>query len=854
MAEPARQSRPEIEPNIRPNLHVIKGGGESTDERGNLAEVPGNETAEDLSDQEQRFGVIQGGGESTDERANLKSVPTDNIDKTRDQEQNGKWANNVNGSVGAKKQPFSWKGELRKRGPLGFIGLLLLGGGGAGLVGISSLLPISITEEYTNDTNDPNSSQQVKTINLFGTKLGGLQKKLSVCNSVVSIRCKFNTLDQDTVKKFEDKGFQFDGKENVGERVGVTTIKFPGQDGTPGGGPKASSIQELNSILKSDVDAASHFNAAYSLKNSIFLGKFFDGILSDLHLSKAKKISGNTSDEADKSFNDAMKQGASEDLTTSSVADNSDDKAKAAANATGNDTASAVNAALKAGKTVSHLSLKGSNGVLGPQLICLGYNMSTIISTSAKIVKAARYISFAMAILTLAASIKANAATGAEVQKGVDILAPSSYPDQVQDPDTGQMIDNPNKGKNALDSEAYKVVAYGDSINLSSIAKRLFIGGAFFGVLGTALSWINTHIGRSNMKTICKITNNTLTSIVSFLAAPVFSIALTGLFAILPVDQWAGDLVNAAIQAASGADITSSVKGVDAGNVLFIGTASLMGATSMHFGLKPGKLAAIRKNMADNQTAEQQQVAIEQYDARNTPFAFTNRYSFLGSIAYQFATTPSSTNVPFLSLISKAFAAFPVSLGSVVKSASAAYSMPVANYPDTRFNQCNNDPDYNDVGIQPDMGCVVRYVPGGPSADPNVVLDYMNTYQQIDDSGNAKPGSDFEKYLKYCVNRTDPWGSTSTNVEDMTDDPDWYTGKKCLDDTPENQMFSDYRGYNITNGTIDESPSTNASSTKQAFFDDPSSQSTAIANSGFNLSNLGSFLQSLVTGTGGTSI
>ncbi len=843
MAEPARQSRhEEIEPTIRPDLHVIQGDGDYTPERGNLSSVPDDNISEDLSEQEHRFGVIQGGGETTSERGDLHAVSTKNIDDTRDQEQNGRWKDNVS-STQPKKQAV--KGRIRKKGPLGFILLLLLGGGTFGFTGLAALLPIDIMEEFTNDTNDANSSQQIKTINLFGTKLGGLQKKFSACNSVVSIRCKFNTIDEETVKKFESKGFTFEGKTTQGSRVGVTAIKFPGEDGTPGSGPRASNVSELGSILKTDVEAASHFNAAYSLKNSFFLGKFFDGVLSGLHLTKAKKISGDTADEANKSFDEAVK-GQSEDLSTNAVADDSGDKTKAAANATGNDTASAINSAIKAGKTVTHLSLHGSNVVLGPQLICLGYNMGNIISTSAKVLKAARYMSFAMAILTLAASIKANQATGAEVQKGVDILAPSSFPDKIQDPETGQMIDNPNKGKNALDSEAYKVVAYGDSINLSSIAKRLFIGGAFLGALGTAMSWIKTHIGKETMRDVCKITNNTLTTVISFLAAPIFSVALSGLFAILPVEDWAGYLVNAAVQAAAGADITSSVAGVDAGNVLFIGTASIMGSAAMHFGLKPGKLDAIRKNMADNAAVEQQQVAIEQYDARNTPFAFTNRYSFLGSMMHQFATTPAATSVPFLSTFSKVFSALPTSLNSIVKNANAAYSMPVSNYSDTRFSQCTNDSDYNDAGIQPDMGCVVRTVPGGPSADPNKVLDYMETYQQIDVAGNPKPGSDYERYLKYCVNRTDPWGSTTVNAEDMTDSADWYTGKNCLPDTPQLEMFSDYTGYHPANDTIDESPGTNSPAT-QAFYDDPSQQAVGTTNP-FSLTTIGSLLHAIATG------
>jgi hypothetical protein len=780
-----------------------------------------NGLGQELKDAERRVGQ-EAGNAASGNTATDSTNASRNVSNAKNSEQ--AWNTNVSANnKSAKKQSFGEraKGFLKKKGPMTAIGGgLLTGGGFLGFFGLT-LMPVTIAEHFTNDTNDVNASSQHKSLNLLGKKLGGdVRKKLSICNKAISVRCKFNSLDKDLAAKYEEKGFKFGEKQvsTDGKRVTFTSIEFPT-------GEIAHNVQELTAILKNSAVANAAFNAVYSLKNSLFLvGNFFKGVLTGLNLTKQKKIEGKNKEEADKSFEDSAK-GEKGTVSTEAVGkeagDDASDEAKKEAQAAtdaGNDTSRQINEAISKGSKLKTLSLKITNALAIPQLACLTYNMSSFIATIAKIKKAMRFAAFAMIFLTMASAIKANASSEAEISKGMSILAPSTYPTKVEDPETGEMIDNPNIGKNALDAEAYKVVAYGDQINLTGLATRFFIASGFLGVLEKIVTWLNDNIGKEAIKLTCKAVNNKVVQIISFLAAPIFSAVILGITSVLPIEEWAAELVNVAIDAAAGVDLTTDVTGVDAGNVIFIGAAVIMGTSAMKFGLKPGKLKAIKANIAANNELNQQDIAMKTYEASKTPLDINNRYSFLGAMATSLADYMPSIQQPFISTIGKAFAAIPNSLTMLTNNTKAAYSMPTADYSETRFNQCKDDvyATLKDK-MDPDMFCAVRYVPN-EYVDSDVVLDYMENNSQIDEiSGDPKPDTYLEKYMKYCVNREDPWGSTSVAAEEQTDEATWYTGEKCMDDTKENQMSSEYVGYRTSQGTLDASGS--GSTSTSAFLD-----------------------------------
>jgi hypothetical protein len=735
------------------------------------------------------------------------------VDHIKEAEESSGWKTDV--SSNSKQEKGSFKSRVKgKKSALVAIITTLVTGAVLGTAGIQ-LAPQVIPQYFTNDLNDPNASQRRHAIGFWGSKPGDVQKKLSICGKTVSIRCKFNTLPVDVASQIETKngketGFKLIDRTEKDGRVAFSGIQFPD-------GQVSHNAAELNSKINSSLESGSSWNRfVYHLNNSFFnRGRFMANTLGDHDLTKKKKIEGETNDEARKSYEESTK-GEKGTLSTKAEPgkpgdDATEEEKRNAAenNSNGSATSDFINGKIGLGKSiVGKLDAGFGKGPAAlASTVCLMYNTANVISTGAKIIKLARYARFALIFLTLASAIAAGVATPAEVQTGMEVLIPSSYPTKVEDYDTGDQIDNPYIGLNAFDSEAFKVVAYGDQINLTGIATRLFVAGGTLGVIQTVVDWLNQHIGKKEIKTTCKILNSTAVTVISFLAAPLFSFAsmaaMSILTSIVPVDEMIKAVINKAIELVAGADLTTNIIGAEAGNVIFIGTAAIMGFAAAKYGMRPGKFADIKKNMADNYKVLERETAIAKYDASKTPFDITNRYSFLGSLSFQVAQFMPSLSNNITKSASKVLSALPSSVSMLTKNAEAAYSMPVSNYSESRFSQCK-DTAYADLGVAPDQFCTLRYVPFD-YVDPYTTLDYMEAKKQIDmTTGNPLPNTHLEKFTKYCANREDPMGSSSVALEDEeSGDGDWYTGKECMNDNEENKMASNYIGYHATQQIVD---------------------------------------------------
>lgn len=734
---------------------------------------------------------------------------TSNIDNTREAEST--WKNNYT-PKGKDWEKVTLK-SLKGKGPIAAISALItLVGALLGIAG-TSLGPVVIPNTAINDLNDSNASQQRHAVGFWGGKAGGnVQKKLSYCSGAISIRCKFNTLpntvaddiesrENTATGKREETGFKLVDKQTANNRTGFSGIQFPD-------GEIVRDAAQLNAKLKNDVQAASDWKKV-SDKNHFFnRGNFFPSLLAEWKLNKGKKIEGDNAEEAKKSYEEAVK-GEKGSLSTNPIhgpqGEGENDPGRKN-NENSDDASRFMNDRIASGeKLIGDIDSKLSSGPAGIAAgACLAYNASNTIAAGAKTIKLLRYARFALVFLTLAGAIYAGAATPAEVGQGMNILVPPSYPSQVEDPDSGEMIANPYAGLTAFDAEAFRAIAYGDEVDLVGIASRLFVAGGALGVIQTVVDWVNTYIGKEKVKTICSALNSTAATVISFLAAPAFAFLFTAIVSVLPVDEMVKAVVNQAIELVAGADLTTSIQGVEAGNVLIIGTGAIMGLAAARYGLKPGKFPEIKRNMAANYEFLERDTAIAKYDALKTPLDVKNQYSFLGSLAYQIASTTSSLRGSFTQKTTRLLSLLPSSLGAITKNANAAYSMPVANYTEKRFSQCK-DEAYAEAGITPDLFCMVRYVPFD-YVDPYTTLDYMEANKQIDlITGDALPGTHLEKFTRFCTKREDPVGSSSVPLEEEEDgiSSDWYTGKECTRDTEENKMASNYIGYHVTQQIVD---------------------------------------------------
>jgi len=310
MSEPARK-HPEIDPNIRPKLGVIEGGGESTSERGNLSEVQNdNATAQDLSSQERRFGVVEGGGESTPERGDLRSVKSG--------EEARSWSSSYDGSKAAQKQDTKTKVKLgiKRFSPAG-IALLLIGGGGilGGGGFFASIGGINFKEIVTQKLDSMTAVLTERSDQAFYLRLFSPPDPTSK-GCAIKVKCRYKGMTERQMQRLEIQGAQLVGKD--GKRV--TKNKF----GRYTGGQKLI-------LPNGDAVDATQFKAALrdaggkdvrSVLRGVFAPRYIswnDKIAKDIRIKKRMTSNGKWGKEGDEKEGQKQlaKAAAGEDVNAS---------------------------------------------------------------------------------------------------------------------------------------------------------------------------------------------------------------------------------------------------------------------------------------------------------------------------------------------------------------------------------------------------------------------------------------------------------------------------------------------------------------------------------------------------------
>ncbi len=355
---------------------------------------------------------------------------------------------------------------------------------------------------------------------------------------------------------------------------------------------------------------------------------------------------------------------------------------------------------------------------------------------------------------------------------------------------------------------------------------------------------------------------------------------------------------------------TSQTTGVAASDAIFAGTGEILGDMAMSRGMMPSNAAFMTEYLAHKDEVMKNYEEVARYNARKDPFNPYNRFSFLGSIVRNLTPTYSE-KAPLFAAISSGISLIRDGLKRLNPSANAIYYLQPDPFNPLRLN-CP-DPAYLAIGIMADVACNVRYSFSRLelAAQPDSVLDYMtkthsDVYQEkidelterqaqadpegdaeniarmigmvqavsqqpfIDEvTGRAIPGSEYDKFLQYCVNRQDPWGRSAMHIqyerlpddvveyrrddkkngvepvspldrgdpyevipligfpaitEGASSDQDWYTGKKC---TEQSEMLTNFRAYTMlcsVDGSLAGTPDctypdhSNVASTSNAFY------------------------------------
>lgn len=747
-----------------------------------------------------------------------------NIAKAREKEENP-MGYTGEGSAG-KKSKGGFFGRLKKTGPmLTVIGLLAGGGFGLTMIMSPGLMVIHMKEVLTDGLNDQIGASEVRSGHVMRSKLKGLQSSVGVCGPNVSIRCKFSSVGNKKLERLRNAGFEIDVEDSrlpgrsIPKKGGMF---FVDSDGTripiddPG---KLYRLAGSNSEIRGALRKA--FNPRFATLADATMMKVFSRI-PGLHKRQKVPVTADKA-EARKAIVESSRGdsgGVDKVGTADGDADDADD-------ADGRNRAN--NSADKANAEVDRVRSSGTKAVSGGVIrgigilgaadsICILKSTSRAIEIGAKVTRAVQLANFAMVVLTMADSMKASAPDLKPEQTEVvaDMLTATDTREFINiesaDPDIPGNISQPNPyfGKNAFDSNGFKLAAYNDTPEHNTGSIQFMLGGnGMLGVLAAA----NSAVSNSLSNAACNFVTSPVVRILGGVIGIGLGIASGG--ATIAVSVAASTAISAAIpyleniliDILAGMAVDENTAGPEAGDAIFAGTAFMLGAMAQTRGLQPMSLKnkSSKSYFALNERVKKEHAEYETQIAKSEPFNIYNQYSLLGSFARKLIPTTTKVSSTGASLIG--------SVSSLFSTAATGLS-PVATastFNEGRFNVCN-DSQYAAIGIDADAFCNVRYIMTDEelAMDSYANVEWMIENNQVDEeSGDAISGSDYELFLKNCVDRFDssrmtsvPFGLSGDDTEGRSDITD---GSECIDpssataDTASKTMpnISNFRVYTL---------------------------------------------------------
>lgn len=782
---------------------------------------PYSDNARDLYRQEQsaydrEFGDIANGYGKTgdDSQENAHIAKTKNIDATKAREQaGGGWTNNFSGGSTGKQSLTSRLKGFRKKGPMGaIIGVLVGGGGIFGMLLTPGIGIVQLKEVLTKDLNDQVAAMDVRTMHVFRAKLKSLKAGGAICSKGVKIRCKFTTMSKRQIQRFRNAGFEVETERTKPfGRQRITSMTA--RDGT-----KINDPGDLNRLARENVAIRSDLRRVFNPKFVGLSDSIAKKVFHRWNTDKTRKVSGNTDEERDKSVTNATageKVGLSPDGYRTDedgrnyVYDENGNKVYESGEGSDPDKFKEISEEkaenLKGIQEKVDESRAGSRAVGGMfkslgkgfsltgglDTACTMYNLARAVSAAAKITRAMQLVQFFMVFAVTADRIKAGDAEPKEVEYVGEKLAAVDTQKTVTNEDsiksisqegeiTTEAVPNPHYGENAYDSEGYEAAAYDDAPILPASALQFAVGGALSGKLASVLDKIVDKIGgRENVRSTCHIVQSWWARTAGLVAGIVSAAGSFG--ATFFISAGASLLVGFAqpfLEAAladivAGNVVNADTEGVDAGNAAFAGGGALLGSMAQHRGMQPASAEEFEDYSLVAQRVQNSYVAVETYEARDTPFDVMNQYSFLGSAVRKInpAVMQSSASV----------SAALINIPSILGTAFASI-VPHANADQTfnpeRFSRCN-DEGYRELGIDADVFCNPRYYMSDRALNmpTEEALNWMLEHDHITDDGEPK-SDEYKDWLKNCVNRTAGWGETES--DDNVGDAD--IGLYCVDD------------------------------------------------------------------------
>ncbi|MBC7565064.1 hypothetical protein H7100_02450 [Candidatus Saccharibacteria bacterium] len=755
------------------------------------------QAAKDLHSQEQQSGYDRDFDALTDPEhlkkngvQGDKGASNNDSDAVRNAEDEG---GNWDSSYGGKKSksgrtvtPMNVRAILKKRGPIGLIALLGLGGGIFGTVLFSpGILLVQMKEAIVSRTNTQFTTMDARSTRILGAKVKEL--KTGICGSKITVKCRYATMSDKQVKAFKDAGIDVKStKTSILGQAKPDSLEFGG---------KEINASNFDSEFKSNPEFRSALNKGYNPKFAGFTDSIWTRVAGRLGINKTKALPDGDTAAKEKALREQTKNGSKlaipkddgitcddngkctkdgKDGKPQELTPEEAEKARSVKKAVA---AAAEEAAQEVGqeaaKTIGEVA-KGTVGSVARFVsitgavddACGAYSSVRALGYAAKTVRAVQLAHYAMVFLNAADQIKAGTFSSADGAYLGGILTNVAY-----DAVSGA------KRKAAMDSFGMQYALYGVGGKSDSYVSQFMAGGGLTGDLIAVTDYINAVLGKTPLET-CRVFGNPAVQFgsiavgIGLMFVPGVNVALTAgniIKGVAAASVQVGLLIlPGLLKDVVAGTVTDGIMGEDSGNAIAGGGGKIMSDLSASGG---NGLLSVSDAIAYSETQNQALARYSEQDRLTAdPLDVTNSNTFIGSIVSKLL--PYSLNVKDVGGSFGNIGSFiGASFGSLIPKSSALSTEELRQ----SYTSCT-DIDYRSFEIATDPMCNPIY--GIPTEylykDPLQVADELINDKQIDEfTGAPIARSEYDSYVTNCSNRDRPIGDVG--VDFSQDD-----GKACI--------------------------------------------------------------------------
>lgn len=777
------------------------------------------------------------------------------------------------GAVGG----FSLKSSLRKKGPIGALVAALISI--AAMFLFPSMAPFAMLYNVTNDLNDHLAALDIRQNHIFRNKVRAGQvadDTVAGCTKL-TIRCKLKTISSGELKRLERAGFKVEGERKLFGRTVPTSYEFRGQTFRDGG-VFLDALQNNPEMRNAHIRANNMSSIGYSSKT--FMGR----VMGRFGATKLPRtLTGSTQDRINQIMTAARTNDFGSIRFTPVLDDEDGEPVKPARwEATRPDGSKITNSdgsprtytdrqkasmeryvartegtSRPGARTPAGKIAIGAVSILAVEdLACTIKNMIGAAVVGAKIAVLADTIRHSMELSAQIGKIQAGDASPEDAEAvGEIIMAPDNRQlienitksveaaagQTPEDEIDAVLTANPNYGKNFLDSALMNMSINGGYAAGSASSARFSLGGGPHTLLrglelGNNVFSTIINAGSKN-DALCRFVQNPFVR-----AGGIVASVIAGFLSGGTVTAWQVGVTLGMIAAIIG--LSYGLNAMLSGSVLDIleeepedkeanaaavwtGLAGANSVAAQAYGGVPASAEEIAMYQPLRTQTTLAYAAAENYELNQFDISDprTHLGSFVNNIHKLVGPSPSITTVA---------SAIPRSLSSVISGNVYANTADIE-----RFKQCD-DEELDDLGIDPDVQCNVRYVwyPEDLERDPDDVAKWMedNDYVEQDTetglpAGYQPPDSaqsqamllqmlqgatvgqffsnrnygdgtnkkEYAYFLEHCAYRVEPYGNTYEESGLWGSAPrEWLTGERCRD---RNDMMSYFRAYTLDRAT-----------------------------------------------------